>query len=144
MQETTPNAVLGRVSFFRIENHGMGRLTKVTAKPMKRILPLCLTALLLIASPVVAQPKVTCDVKVISRHEKLVTFGWEATIQADRSWDACDLIISFQDEKGREIHALRETLQIRVGSSTFSGHDICDASVWKRVKKYAVTLDCVF
>lgn len=111
---------------------------------MKRILLLCLPALFLITSPIGAKPKVTCDVKVLSQHEVLVTLGWEVTVQSERAWDACDLIISFQDERGQEIHALRETLQLKVGSSAFSGHDICDATIWKRVKKYAVTLDCVF
>ncbi|MEW6664357.1 MAG: hypothetical protein AB1512_03945 [Thermodesulfobacteriota bacterium] len=111
---------------------------------IKRILLSCLVTLVLIASPVGAKPKVTCDIKVISQHEKLVTLGWEVTVQSDRAWDACDLIISFQDARGQEIHAFREILQLKAGRSAFSGHDICDTSVWKRVKKYAVTLDCVF
>ncbi len=111
---------------------------------IKRILLPCLAALVLIAAPISAKPKVSYDVKVLSQHEKLVTLGWEVTVQSDRAWDACDLIISFQDERGQEIHALRETLQLKEGSTAFSGYDICDASVWKRVKKYAVTLDCVF
>lgn len=111
---------------------------------IKRILLPCFVALVLIASPISAKPKVICDVKVLSQHEKLVTLGWEITVQSDRAWDACDLIISFQDETGREIHALRETLQLKAGTSAFSGHDICDALVWKRVKKYAGTFDCVF
>ncbi|MBN1103861.1 MAG: hypothetical protein JXL84_10645 [Deltaproteobacteria bacterium] len=110
----------------------------------KKIVLVSIAMLLLIASPLQAQPKVSCDVKVISKLERLVTLVWEATVQSERAWDACDLIISFQDERGREIHVLKETLQLRVGRSSFSGHEICDASLWKRVKKYAVTLDCVF
>lgn len=110
----------------------------------KGILLFCLVALVSFTSPISAKPKVSCEVKLLAQHEKLVTLGWEVTVQSDRAWDACDLTISFQDDKGREIHALRETLQLKAGSSTHSGHEICDASVWKRVKKYDVTLDCVF
>lgn len=91
-----------------------------------------------------AKPKVSCDVKVVANHPALVTFTWDVRVESDRSWDACDLIISFEDEKGREIHSLRETLAIKTGSSHFSGHDVCDAEVWRRIRKYVTTFDCVF
>jgi hypothetical protein len=111
---------------------------------MGRILPLVFLMLLVLTLPASAKPKVTCDVKVVSQHERLVTVAWEVKVQSERSWDACDLIISFQDREGREIHVVRETLSLKRGSAAFSGHDICETAVWKRVKKYVATLDCVF
>ncbi|MBN1106500.1 MAG: hypothetical protein JXL84_24060 [Deltaproteobacteria bacterium] len=111
---------------------------------MGKILPLLFLMLLVFALPASAKPKVGCDVKVLAQHERLVTIAWEVKVQSERSWDACDLIISFQDREGREIHVLRETLALKQGNSAFSGHDICEAMVWKRVKKYVATLDCVF
>jgi len=111
---------------------------------MGRILSLVFLMLLVLALPANAKPKVTCDVKVVSQHERLVTVAWALKVQSERPWDACDLTISFQDRQGREIHVFRETLSLKQGSSAFSGHDICEAAVWKRVKKYVATLDCVF
>lgn len=96
------------------------------------------------ALPVNAKPKVTCEVKVVARHPSLVTFTWDVRVESERAWDACDLIISFEDEKGREVHSLRETLSIKAGRSTFSGHDVCDSDVWKRITRYVTTFDCVF
>jgi hypothetical protein len=111
---------------------------------MERILSLLFLILLVLTPPASAKPKVTCDVKVVSQHERLVTIAWEVKVQSERSWDACDLTISFQDRQGREIHVFRQTLSLKQGSSTFSGHDICEAPLWKRVKRYVATLDCVF
>ncbi len=90
-----------------------------------------------------AKPKVDCEIKLVARHPNVVTFTWEAKVEVERDHDACDLIISFQDEKGREIHSLREVLSVKAGRSTFSGHDVCDSDVWNRVTKYVVTFDCV-
>jgi len=96
------------------------------------------------AASLEAKPKVTCEVKVVANHPSLVTFTWDVRVESDRSWDACDLVISFEDEKGREVHFVRETLAIGQGGSQFSGHDVCDAEVWKRIKKYVTIFDCVF
>jgi hypothetical protein len=91
-----------------------------------------------------AKPKVACEVKLLARHPSIVTFTWEVRVESDRPWDACDLVISFEDERGMELHSLRETLSVKAGRSTFSGHDICDAGVWDRIVKYVATFDCVF
>lgn len=80
----------------------------------------------------------------MSRHPNLVVFTWEVRVESERKWDACDLVISFQDEKGREVHSLREALGVKAGRSTFSGHDVCDPNIWNRVTKYIATFDCVF
>jgi hypothetical protein len=101
-------------------------------------------ALLLLASTATAKPTIMCDVKLVTQHESLVTFSWEASIASDKHWDVCELIISFQDSEGHEIHAVRERLKIEAGNSSFSGIEICDAKIWKRMKKYVATLDCVF
>jgi 3',5'-cyclic AMP phosphodiesterase CpdA len=108
------------------------------------VLLLSLAAAWFPASTLNAKPKVTCEVKVVANHPALVTFTWDVRVESDRSWDACDLIISFEDEKGREIYSLRETHSIGTGSSHFSGHEVCDAEIWKRVRKYVTTFDCVF
>ena len=113
-------------------------------KTIARVLLLLLAIACHPASTLNAKPKVSCDVKVVASHPALVTFTWDVKVTSDRSWDACDLIISFEDEKGREIHSLRETLAIKTGSSHFSGHDVCDAEVWRRIRKYVTTFDCVF
>jgi len=87
---------------------------------------------------------VTCEIKVISRHERLVTFSWNAKVFSDKKWDACDLIISFQDRRGREVYTVKETLRLNPGNSQFSGEDICERRIWDQMEKYVVTLDCVF
>jgi hypothetical protein len=96
------------------------------------------------ASLVSAGPKVSCEVSVVSRHTALVTFTWDVKVASEKAWDACDLFISFQNDKGQEIYSVRQTIGVRIGQSSFSGTEICDSDVWKRVKKYVATLDCVF
>lgn len=113
-------------------------------RTIARVFLISIAITCLTASALNAKPKVSCDVKVVAQHPGLVTFTWDVRVESDRSWDACDLIISFEDEKGREIHSLRETLSIKTGSSRFSGHDVCDAVIWKRIRKYVATFDCVF
>jgi hypothetical protein len=95
--------------------------------------------------PLVAdsKPRVTCEVDVVARHPSLVTFTWRVTVESERDSDACDLIISFLDGSGTEVHALREILSVKAGRSTFSGHDVCDSIIWDRIKKYVTTFDCV-
>lgn len=95
-------------------------------------------------SPASAKLNVKCEVEEISSHELLVTLGWNVTVQSDKSWDACDLVISFLDEGGREIFVIRETKKIKAGSNSFSGSDICESQVWKRVRKYVASFDCIF
>lgn len=96
------------------------------------------------AFPADAGPKVTCEVRVVARHTSLVTFTWDLRVESERAWDACDVIISFVDDKGREVHSLRETVRIKTGRSTFSGHDVCDSGVWDRIARYVTTFDCLF
>jgi hypothetical protein len=91
-----------------------------------------------------AGPTVTCSVKEVSRHELLVTYSWEVSIVSDKKWDACDLHIAFLDGHGREIFAVSERLEMKIGKNLFSGSDICEKKLWQRAKKYSATLDCIF
>lgn len=102
------------------------------------------SALLLLAPTASAKPTVKCDVNLVTQHESLITFSWEVAIASDKHWDVCELIISFQNSDGHEIYVVRERLKLEVGGSSFSGIEICDAEIWKRMKKYVATLDCVF
>lgn len=91
-----------------------------------------------------AKPTVKCEVIKVSEHQLLVTFEWRVSIFSDKAWDGCDLRISFQDAKGQEIYFVKEVLKLKVGPNGFSGTDICDRDVWKKVVKYVTTLDCQF
>jgi len=105
---------------------------------------LVLSALFLIATMTDAKPTVKCDVFKVSEHQILVTFGWRVSIFSDKAWDGCDLRISFQDDKAREVYFVKEILKLKVGQNEFSGTDICNRDVWKRAVKYVTTLDCQF
>lgn len=98
----------------------------------------------MLASAANAKPKVTAEVQVVARHEHLVTFSWDVKVVSERAWDACDLIISFQDQQGQELYVVKQTLTLKEGSSKFSGYEICETEKWKRIRKYVATLDCVF
>ena len=112
---------------------------------MRRPISVCLfLSLLLHALPLVAGPKVNCEVTLISKHALLVNFSWRVTIYSDKSWDGCDLKISFRDKSGKEIHAVQEVIKLKVGNNEYSGSDICDADTWKLIDKRVTTLDCVF
>ncbi len=100
--------------------------------------------LLLISAGVDAKPTVKCDVSKVSEHQLLVTFEWRVSIFSDKAWDGCDLRISFQDNKGQEVYFVKEILKLKVGQNEFSGTDICNRDVWKRVVKYVTSLDCQF
>ena len=101
--------------------------------------------LFLVGTPLAhAKPVVECEVKKVVQHKLLVTFAWKATITSDKSWDACDLSISFLDGKGREVYIIREQLNLKVGKNNFEGNEICDSDIWQRMRKYITTLDCVF
>jgi hypothetical protein len=94
--------------------------------------------------PLGAEPKVNCEVIVISKHSLLVNFSWRVTVYSDKSWDGCDLKISFRDKAGKEIHLVREVIKLKVGNNEYSGNDICDAEAWQRTEKRVTTLDCIF
>ncbi len=91
-----------------------------------------------------AKPKVKSDIEKISQHNLLVTFSWRVTVHSDKNWEVCDLIISFRDNEGKEIYVVYDKLKLRVGSNFFSGHDICETKIWKRIENYLTTLDCMF
>jgi hypothetical protein len=95
--------------------------------------------------PLYAKPKITVhEIKEVAKHEMLVTFSWHVTIQSDEARDGCDLKISFRDNRGEEIYTVKETIALKVGQNAFSGTEICNTDIWKRVAKYVTTLDCVF
>ena len=105
---------------------------------------LALCVLFVFSSWVDAKPTVKCDVIKVSEHQLLVTFEWRVSIFSDKVWDGCDLRISFQDNKGREIYFVKEILILKIGQNEFSGTDICNRDIWKRAVKYVTTLDCQF
>ncbi|MGD2127543.1 MAG: hypothetical protein PVG99_15805 [Desulfobacteraceae bacterium] len=111
---------------------------------MKKRWVLVFLVFFLLSPAAYAKPTVTCDVQRVGQHELLVTFSWHVTISTDKAWDACDLKISFQDQKGHEVYAVYDLLKLNVGTNTFSGYEICDKEIWKRIKKYVTTLDCIF
>lgn len=106
------------------------------------ILALCV--LFALSCPVHAKPTVKCEVLKVSEHQLLVTFEWRVSILAEKSWDGCDLRISFQDNKGQEIFFVKEILKLKAGHNEFSGTDLCSRDLWKRAVKYLTTLDCQF
>jgi hypothetical protein len=100
---------------------------------------------LLVAPPLHAKPKITTnEIKEVAKHQMLVTFSWHVNIQSDKSWDGCDLKVSFRDGKGEEVYSVKETIALKLGENAFSGTEICPADIWKRVVKFVYTLDCVF
>jgi hypothetical protein len=123
-----------------------GTLSAEEGNPMNKKFSvlLALSALFLISSLGDAKPTVKCDVFKVSEHQLLVTFEWRVSIFSDKAWDGCDLRISFQDNKGQEVYFVKEILKLKVGQNEFSGSDICNRDVWKRVAKYLTTLDCQF
>jgi hypothetical protein len=123
-----------------------GTLSAEEGNPMNKKFSvlLALSALFLISNLADAKPIVKCDVFKVSEHQLLVTFEWRVSIFSDKAWDGCDLRISFQDNKGQEVYFVKEILKLKVGQNEFSGSDICNRDVWKRVAKYLTTLDCQF
>jgi hypothetical protein len=118
---------------------------KVFRRPLSDVfLFLAGIALFWSASPLHAKPKVECEIKKIAEHSLLVTFSWQVSVNSDKAWDGCDLKISFRDGKGQEIYTVKETIALKVGQNAFSGTEVCQADIWKRVAKYVTTLDCVF
>lgn len=99
---------------------------------------------ILVSGGAEAKPTVKCEVIKVSEHPLLITFEWRVSIFSDRAREGCDLRISFQDAKGQEIYFVKEVLKLQVGPNGFSGTEICDRDVWKKVVKYVTTLDCQF
>lgn len=95
-------------------------------------------------APLHAKPKITPEIREVARHQMLVTFSWDVTIQSDKAWDGCDLKIVFHDAKGNELYAVKETIALKIGSNSFSGTEICSVSIWERRARTVTTLDCVF
>ena len=111
---------------------------------MGRIFICGLLLLFLYPSCAFSKLTVTCDVIELVRHERLVTLQWKVTVRSDKAWDACDLIISFQDGEGKEIFRIKEIKRVMPGPNSFTGHKIHDLKLWDRVKKYLATFDCLF
>lgn len=114
------------------------------SKKMKKALIFSLLFIIVSAVSAIAEPTVQYEIKKIRQHDLLVTFLWEVTVVSDKIHDACDLKISFKDDRGREIYLVRETLKIKVGSNAFGGHEICNSEVWERITRSVATLDCIF
>lgn len=112
---------------------------------MRHVLVVVMVLLSFLAiAPLHAKPKITYEIKEVSKHETLVTFSWHVTIQSDKAWDGCDLKISFRDSKGEEVYAVNETIALKIGRNDFSGTEICPTELWEGVVKSVTTLDCVF
>ena len=111
---------------------------------MKRLLFfLGLSFIFLLAPGAIAKLGVKCNVEKIAQHELLVTLSWKVNVNSDKNWDACDLVISFRDREGIEIHQIKETLQLKIGDNSISGIEICDAEIWQSTEKFTATLDCI-
>lgn len=113
-------------------------------KDMKKTMIFGLLFIIFTAASAIAEPTVHYDVKKMRQHDLLVTFMWKVTVVSDKTHDACDLKISFKDERGREIYLVRDTLKLKVGSNVFEGHEICNLEIWERIAKTVATLDCIF
>ena len=112
---------------------------------MKRLIIIASLIIFLMAAPFAsAKLNVKCEVTEISTHELLVTLGWKVNVESDKSWDACDLVISFLDDRGKEIFVINERKKVKVGNNSFSGSEICDSQTWRLVRKYVASFDCVF
>lgn len=109
-----------------------------------RVLAILLVLGLILAPSVSARLEVELDVQKVSEHAVLVTLTWNATIQSDREWEACELMISFRDLRDREIHRITKQVRLKNGRNEISGHEICEASVWERTRKFAGKLNCGF
>ena len=111
---------------------------------VKKVFIFSIFMIILTAAAVSAKITAHCTVEKIAQHKLLVTFAWEATVHADKGWDACDLKISFHDARGKEIHSVTERIALKKGKNIFEGHEIVRAFIWERIRKYTTTIDCVF
>ncbi len=105
-----------------------------------------LAAALLISTAAAARAelRVSLEVSKVSSHPELVTLVWEATITSDRAWEGCELLISFRDAAGREIHRITRMVELGEGRNRVTGHEICEAWIWDRTSKFAGKLNCGF
>jgi hypothetical protein len=129
-----------------VQSSEVKKKMKIFRRPLRGVFPFLVgLACLWAVSPLHAKPKITThEIKEVAKHQMLVTFSWHVDIQSDKAWDGCDLKISFRDSKGEEIYTVKETIVLKVGQNAFSGTEVCQADIWKRVVKYVTTLDCVF
>lgn len=111
---------------------------------MKKFLVLGVVLFMFTVHAAHAGPEVKCDIEKVREHRLLVTFMWKVSVVSDKSWDACDLNISFRDNKGLEIHKVHEPLKLKVGTNAFTGTEICETEAWKRMTTFHAILDCVF
>lgn len=82
------------------------------------------------------------EVQEVSKHSVLVTLSWTVAVQSDRDWDSCELVVLFLDVQGREIHRISKMLGVKKGRSEFTGHEICETSVWDKTQRYSGRLSC--
>lgn len=88
--------------------------------------------------------EVQLDVQEVSKHSVLVTLSWTVTVQSDRDWDSCELVVLFLDGQGREIHRISKMLGVKKGRSELTGHEICETSVWDNTHRFSGRLNCGF
>lgn len=111
---------------------------------LPRIVAAIIVLGLALAPSASAKLEVELDVQKVAEHSVLVTLTWKASILADRDWDGCELVISFRDLRDREVHRITKTMRLKSGRNEVSGHEICEASVWERTRKFAGKLNCGF
>lgn len=91
-----------------------------------------------------ARLDVSLEIEKVAEHSMLVTLTWSATIDADRDWDKCELILAFKDLKDREIHRVVEMVSIKKGVNKVTGYEICETEIWEKTRKFAGNLNCGF
>ena len=83
-------------------------------------------------------------IEKVSQHERVVTFQWKVNIHSDKNWQACDVMVSFRDEKGNEILNIKETVELGTGDNAISGYEICSSEIWDGIQELMTTVDCIF
>jgi len=91
-----------------------------------------------------AELEVDLDVQPVAEHSVLVTLMWTATIVSDQDWEGCELLISFRDSQDREIHRITRSLSLKNGRNLVTDHEICDAVIWEKTRKFSGKLNCGF
>ena len=111
---------------------------------MKKIFVSTIVVFFLLIPITSAKLTVKYSVNEISRHALMATLVWTLTVQSDKNYEACDMIISFKDKNGKDIYIIEERLRIKIGSHSYSGHEICSLKIWDRVEKQVASLNCLF
>ena len=116
---------------------------------MKQYFPCFLLIAALLVAPVCipqasAELEVDLDVQPVAEHSVLVTLMWTATIVSDQDWEGCELLISFRDSQDREIHRITRSLSLKNGRNLVTDHEICDAVIWEKTRKFSGKLNCGF